>query len=864
MSYADWFEKCTKGQAPHRWQTQLAENTVCDNRLIRIPTGMGKTFGVLGAWLYNRVERADKTWPRRLVWCLPMRTLVEQTADVIRTALDPYGISVHVLMGGVEQNAWHLQPEQDAVLIGTQDMLLSRAMNRGYGVPRARWPMEFGLLNSDCLWVLDEVQLMDVGLATTAQLQQFRAEDQPKMPRPSYSWWMSATLQPGWLKSVDTQPLIDLIEGEALAIPASGRKGRLWDDVQKTLTITKPMDEKEMAEFLAKHHLANRLTLVIVNTVKRANAVYGMLVKNKAFAGKIELVHSRFRPHERKQWRERFLNRAACENTDRIVIATQVVEAGVDISAACLITDLAPWPSLVQRFGRAARYGGQADVCVVDVDTEDEKKADRNAAPYSALELKAAREALSGMTDVSPRSLESFEDGLSADSRARLYPYDPMHLLLRRELDELFDTTPDLSGADIDISRFIRSGEERDVQVFWRDIPGKNPDLAIEPLPDELCPVPFLDARVWLEAHKSNAWVWDYLDEAWKPCVPNAIYPGQTLLVRASFGGYSSQTGWTGNIRNLPDVIAATTPPGDVLTDRAESQEALAMFRWKTIRTHGLEVSREADSLARQIGLPKADVGTLARAARWHDVGKAHPAFQRSIRSDAPGRPPGAILAKAPPEAWYGRHELFRISDSDHRPGFRHELASALALFSILEQCQPMHPALLGPHRELLGLFGHAVPQASPDAAQTSAAAELLALSGEEFDLLAYLVCAHHGKVRAAWHISPKDQDYVDRDSRGMPIRGIREDDVLPAFAFGDPPSELPAVRLTLSPAGLGLSPRTGASWTERVLSLRARRGPFALAFLEAILRAADIRASQADTPDPLLDNNSAKTTVER
>ena len=53
-------------------------------------------------------------------------------------------------------------------------MLLSRTLNRGYAASRARWPVEFGLLNNDCLWVLDEVQLMGSGLVTTAQLDAFR------------------------------------------------------------------------------------------------------------------------------------------------------------------------------------------------------------------------------------------------------------------------------------------------------------------------------------------------------------------------------------------------------------------------------------------------------------------------------------------------------------------------------------------------------------------------------------------------------------------------------------------------------------------------------------------------------------------
>ena len=38
------------GQQPHAWQVDLAMPQACDNRLVRIPTGLGKTFGVLGAW----------------------------------------------------------------------------------------------------------------------------------------------------------------------------------------------------------------------------------------------------------------------------------------------------------------------------------------------------------------------------------------------------------------------------------------------------------------------------------------------------------------------------------------------------------------------------------------------------------------------------------------------------------------------------------------------------------------------------------------------------------------------------------------------------------------------------------------------
>ncbi len=176
--------------------------------LVHAPTGAGKTATVILGWLWRlryATEDVRSSTPRRLVYCLPMRVLVEQTRDCAIDWLGKLGlrdqVKVHVLMGGEEAEDWDLAPDSEAVVIGTQDMLLSRALNRGYGMSRFRWPMHFGLLNNDCLWVLDEIQLMGVGLATSAQLQAFRrhfgAYGEVK------TIWMSATLLPEWLRTVD-------------------------------------------------------------------------------------------------------------------------------------------------------------------------------------------------------------------------------------------------------------------------------------------------------------------------------------------------------------------------------------------------------------------------------------------------------------------------------------------------------------------------------------------------------------------------------------------------------------------------------------------------------------------------------------
>lgn len=892
--FESWFLRLTGTAMPYGWQSSLAVAPAPRSRLVRIPTGMGKTLGVLAAWTWHRVHHQNDAWPRRLVWCLPTRVLVEQTRDVVKDALgrldvlwdgstDHAGkVGVHLLMGGADPGGdWNLYPEEASVLIGTQDMLLSRALNRGYATGRARWPLEFGLVSHDALWVMDEVQLMDVGLATSAQLQAFHDKDLSKGFRPRHTWWMSATLQPVWLKSVDTEIRYEDWVSDQIAIPLDQR-GKGLGSASKGLSLAsiEANDATAMARRALDEHLKladsehGRITLVVCNTVERACETFDALSAQTP-RPRIELVHSRFRAAERVVWRQNFLSRDACvSGADRIIVATQVVEAGVDISAGCLVTDLAPWASLVQRFGRCARYGGRGVAIVVDRGRDE-----RDALPYTTGELEAARSELEKVDDVGLARLEAFESALDSDERKTLFPYEPRHLLLRREFDELFDTTPDLTGADLDISRFIRSGSERDLQVFWVDIPkdqkgrpNQAPNRRRRPLPDELCAVPFLSARDWLCGEQTKAkrktrlrpamraWVWDWLDGAWIVAERPMLTPGRIVCVASDSGGYRAERGFDSTSEaRVPLVVRPPLPlavKAELQADDSEGAEDLSAADWKTIGCHVTEVTNIAAAIATATHLPTRLRAVLLLAARWHDLGKAHPAFQGAIRRiDRPDRQDVAKAPSNPINAWLRPPGNYRTADDrDLRPGFRHELASALGLFAVLRFYQPRHPALLGPWVETLQLIGHLVPDAAVGSTPTPYELEVLACSAEDFDLLAYLVASHHGKVRVALHASPKDQDYRDLgDGRGLPIRGVREGDVLPAITLDGTTPPLPSLRLSLEPASLGLSVETGRSWRERTLDLVGRFGPGALAWLEALLVAADRRASRMTTIDPAL-----------
>jgi CRISPR-associated endonuclease/helicase Cas3 len=872
--FGEWFHQISGHEAPRPWQMDLALHETCRSQLIRIPTGLGKTEGVFAAWSYHRIHKEDKSWPNRLVWCLPMRVLVEQTAEAAEKLLEKMPVerrpSINIAMGGEDTGEWFLHPERPAIIIGTQDMLLSRALNRGYASSRARWPMEFGLLSQDALWVMDEVQLMDVGLATSAQLQAFRDHDREKHLRPCFTWWMSATLQPEWLQSVDTVDFHRAWVENPCKVPSEQRSSGLWDISKQAATASVGADDHDgFAKRILEEHAKlsdgefGKITLVVCNTVDRACRAFDALLSADRVEG-LELMHSRFRPAEREEWRKRFLSRSACKRgVDLIIVATQVVEAGVDISAGCLITELAPWPSLVQRFGRCARYGGTGSALVVDRG-RDEKQA----APYQPEELESAWEAIQQLQDVGIKALEAYEGSLGEEARHRLYPYAPAHLLLRKEFDELFDTTPDLTGADLDISRFIRSGDERDLQVFWLEIakdkngePPRRPPDNYKPHRRELCAIPFLKARDWLcEKDKSKlksnkrAWVWDWLKGEWIEATRASLLPGRVVCVASNCGGYRLDRGFDAEpSASVPPVVEPAVAPATRALEEADDQqdgEQLSFNPWKTIACHTKEVAEIAKKISQELGLSETLQDVLVLAALWHDWGKSHPAFQGAMRGT--NRPSRTDLAKGPEGAWLRPPDMYRyLDDSETRPAFRHELASALGLFAILDVYAPKHDALLGPWVAVLEQMNQPPPERDRPPPTTPLIERLLNCKAEEFNLVAYLVASHHGKLRVGLHAAPKDQDYRDRDGRGLPIRGIREGDRLPSVELvpGEPP--IPEVTLTLSPAAVGLSCVTGVSWRERCIGLMERHGPASLALLEAILRSTDVRASRLTTNDP-------------
>lgn len=792
-SFDEVVHRATTGHGPYDYQRRLADEGLPD--LLRVPTGGGKTLAATLPWLYRRRLHPDPevraTTPHWLVFVLPMRVLVEQTEAVIRVWLEKLGleaeVGLHVVMGGESKrkSAWRAAPEHDAIFVGTLDMLLSRALDRGYAESRFAWPIDFGLFNSGCQWVFDEVQLMGPALPTSRQMEGLRHKLGTAMP--CRSMWMSATVDLEALATVDLPSVERSVE-----LGDEDRAGPLRTRLEATKVVHRvdvnDGDTRGLAATLLEHHRPGTRTIAVLNTVERARELYMAL---RASGPDVVLLHSRFRPPDRRTHTDLALVQVDPSGPGRIVVATQVLEAGVDVSSATLFTEAAPWPSVVQRAGRCNREGEYHDAVLLWAPPP-------SPLPYEQADLDASVEALARLEGqaVSPASVT----GEVVATAPVVHP-----VLRRRDLLDLFDTAPDLAGNDVDIGRFLREGDDLDVPVAWWDVDDEGPaDDRPGPGRDERCPVPIGQVRKALaRGDGRQAWRFDHLDGRWVRCRPADIRPGRIVVFKADQGGYRAETGWEPSSR-LPVPIVSDQPAIEE-TESLHDDPLTLQGRWVALADHLAHVEAAVRDLARALGpqgLSADHIEAAAVAGRLHDIGKAHEVFQASLEKQA--RDPEELASVASLRPWAKSGGSGRLHHE--RRNFRHELASALALLSDAR----------------VGLSDLAEP-----------------------DLVVYLVAAHHGKIRVGIRSLPGDAP-CPQGARTA-VLGVCPGEALPGIEV--PGGSLPSAALDLSVMELGDGPGGRPSWTQRALVLRDRAdlGPFRLAFLEALVRLADWKSSAAE-----------------
>ncbi|MEM3404150.1 MAG: CRISPR-associated helicase Cas3' [Nitrososphaeria archaeon] len=96
-----------------------------------------------------------------------------------------------------------------------------------------------------------------------------------------------------------------------------------------------------------------RRIIIVFNTVKDAIAFYELVVSKRVFEN-IILLHSRFNEKDRIKKTSKL--KEIKDKESYLIVSTQVIEAGVDISSNLFLSEIAPANSLIQRLGRFLRY----------------------------------------------------------------------------------------------------------------------------------------------------------------------------------------------------------------------------------------------------------------------------------------------------------------------------------------------------------------------------------------------------------------------------------------------------------------------------------------------------------------------------
>lgn len=465
VSIESFFYELT-GNEPYPFQKNIAQMLRGGKNLfLCAPTGAGKTWAALLPYLWAKKQKLD--FVDRLIYILPLRTLattlyaetighcggvftVRNRPDERRGEKDEIVITIQT---GEQKDDPFFEGD---IIFTTVDQCLSSYLNMPVSLP----PSRLGNINAGALIgsliVFDEFHLLepDKSMGTAIEMLQ-------RLKGFSQFLIMTATLSGkcmDLLKEILGGEIIKLSACEVMELPSHKEKKRTYSWVLRPMSV----------DDILNHHNEKR-TIVIVNTVNRAQTIFSeLLLRTKGTETTVLLLHSRFYPEHRKETENKlkeFFGKEATE-TNVILVTTQVVEAGIDISADNLHTELAPFNSIVQRGGRCARYEGIRGIGTVWIyELELNKNGIPDTKPYETSIVSATRSAIKrisqeGMCLNFNGEIELLEEVHSEKELLSIEPYKNLHTrksLVHQAMDGLSDNAVrelirDVSSVNVIIS----------------------------------------------------------------------------------------------------------------------------------------------------------------------------------------------------------------------------------------------------------------------------------------------------------------------------------------------------------------------------------------------------------------------------
>ncbi len=418
------------------------------NVILQAPTGAGKTRAALAPFIKN-LDGDGNALPLSCIYATPLRVLSTQFytefSERIARLDSTRGTDFGRLYKRLERSPVSIQTGEQAddaqfeslLTFCTIDQLLASLLALPYGVGRSRANMNVGAVLGSYL-VFDEFHLYPLkesgesiyGARTTTLAMLAQLKDISRFIL------MTATFSRVLLDELKV-----LLNAEVVIVEDEEELCQLADGRQRFFKVA---DDAMTTEALLAQH--TDCSMVVCNTVGRAQQTYWQLKQRANERGiEVVLLHSRLTTQDRRERSERVmkeLGKAPATWPDEtrygwrdgeyfgknmIVVATQVVEVGLDISVRTLHTEIAPANSLIQRAGRCARFARQhGTVIVYDLPLDDAGKR-VTTLPYD-----------SSLCDATLQAVRELDGEQSVDFRAEQNLLDIVHTQEDTELLERF------------------------------------------------------------------------------------------------------------------------------------------------------------------------------------------------------------------------------------------------------------------------------------------------------------------------------------------------------------------------------------------------------------------------------------------
>ncbi len=345
------------------WQSEIINRYNEDKVILVAPTGSGKTeFAILWAKKKNK----------KLLYTLPLRVALNDLYSRFKGENKNIGYFGSKNVGLLHSTSYieYLKEESNVsietkissakilsepVLLSTPDQVLLTSLNY-YGSDKVLSVFPFSTL------VLDEIQTYTPEMAAI-----IIKSIKEAIALGSSVLVMTATYPLYFNKFFNEFKMID-VSKEGVIIKNLNNKRHKIEIVnlslfkyKKTLQLDNKSKNKIEDIIKSKKH---KNWLIILNNVSKAVTLYNELAggkDNKKFPSKrVYLLHSRMTEKRKKEVIDEVREGMTSEE-GVILIATQIVEASVDLDFDALITEVSPIDSQIQRWGRVFRNKGNKD-----------------------------------------------------------------------------------------------------------------------------------------------------------------------------------------------------------------------------------------------------------------------------------------------------------------------------------------------------------------------------------------------------------------------------------------------------------------------------------------------------------------------